>query len=213
MALLVLVSLACSLTGGGNTPENLSAEGDATLADSVLDGGDNEGANAGGSADAGDGGHEMADPDASEGSDDVLSGEVCLVGTWQMDNQSYEDFLNTLAVSSTAVGDLSYQDVSGSAQVTFSADGVVSNNLDGFSFTACSSGACNTFNVPSSTTTFTYSAETGVVNFAGGSIVAANFTDFGLSDLFGQTAFYQCAGNQMTTEYAGYPPILWVRAE
>lgn len=144
----------------------------------------------------------------------TLSGAECLVGTWEMDNASYKDFLNALATYSDLTEDLEYQQITGGAQVTFSANGMVSNHLDGLGFIACSAGNCMDFTIPSpDVTTFTYHTESEVIQVEGGQIVAANFSAYGFPDDYGQTTNYACSGDTLSTAYEGLPAIRWARVE
>lgn len=153
----------------------------------------------------------IADPDSSGIEEPFLTGEACLVGNWQMDNESYLSLLQALAAE-FGDGSLSYESVDGAMEVTFSEDGVVSNNSIGFSFTVCSGGLCNELQVPSSAaTTYSYASDSGQINFSGGHIVAANFEDHERSDLAGIPGIYTCAGDQLSIQYAEYPTILFQR--
>jgi len=171
---------------------NMGAEGDASVDDGSMD--------------------ETADSEGTDGEGAASEGAACLVGTWELDNGSYVDFLNSVALASSSSGEITYEDVYGSARVTFTTDGEVNSELDGFGFNVCTAAGCLDFAVPvSGPTTFTYVESSGMLEFAGGQIVAANFDQFGGSNLEGQPATYTCSGNTLTTSYSGYSTITWTR--
>ncbi|KAA3642280.1 MAG: hypothetical protein DWQ07_24920 [Chloroflexi bacterium] len=194
-SLLLLASLACTALGSADEIPSTTDTPILIIEDS--------GEPTEGTSDVG---------DADSGAGAVLEGEACLIGTWQMNNDSYLAFLQALVAASEFADDLSYDSVDGTALVTFNEDGIVSNTLDGFAFTVCSEGTCRDFLVPpSAATNFNYSADSSSLTVEGGQIVAANFGEFEGSDLSGETATYTCSGNTLTTQYATLPPILWER--
>ena len=142
-----------------------------------------------------------------------LSGPECLVGSWDVDTDSYHAFLGS------AFGEAaeSYVDsIEGSMGIQFSDHGTatIETNLV---LTFCVSGECLPIEIQQSGSS-EYTASEGEVSLSGGEFFTAIFASplgevAGSSEMEGEGAGYACEDDSLTVFVEGFPDLIWNRVQ
>lgn len=192
---LILAALACSsipgLGGGADTEPTATP-----TATPELFGGRAQG-------EIGPGGEENEAP-PGDGDLPDESGACSLLGTWEVDNASYLNFMKASA------GD-EMESVEGVMQITFEDDTMVSNVTD-MNHTACGPDGCFTWNIEQVGMS-EYTAENGILTVTGGGLVVATLPGGAQGEAATESgsAPYTCIGDELTIFYENSPPLLWNR--
>jgi len=137
--------------------------------------------------------------------------EDCLVGDWQVDNQSYTEFLQF--VMNDAGEDMEVSSVDGIFGFKLDADGQVTNYSENFSFTACSSEGCFTLPINHSGNA-SYTTSGDVLTITGGQFVAVDVIGTtGTAETEGGSAKFECSEDTLILELEGFPPLVYHRIE
>lgn len=140
-----------------------------------------------------------------------LSGAECLIGSWNVDTDSYQAFLSsTFGDADQGVVD----SIEGSMRVTFSEDGTATTETD-LVMTFCASGECITFEVQQSGSS-AFTASGGALSLSGGEAFTAVFsTPFGelsgSSEMEGEEVGFACQADTLTVAVEGFPELIWNR--
>jgi len=140
-------------------------------------------------------------PDPQTTTPVALAPAACLLGTWELDNDTYLEYLRAVSANGDETG--WWESVDGILRVTLDAEGVVTNETDGFAITLCSPDDCLTVPVEQQGAA-PYAVDGDRLAVAGGSLFVTATIDSSLGEYSetvvteDETARFVCSGNLLT---------------
>jgi hypothetical protein len=134
--------------------------------------------------------------------------DQCLLGTWELDLDSYLAALQTIAPDEES----QFTNVEGYSRITFT-ETEVTNDANLVLTISGPDGSLDFPSQQSGTTTYSADAERGIIMVAGGQESTGWFLgESNTTETEGAGAYYTCEGNELIIETTDLPPVIWNRS-